>query len=214
VLHAVVVFVIGLIVAFYLLVDLPRLRRGALAMVPPRHRADLEELSGRVGRAVGGFFRGQILVALFVGIASSIALKLVGLPFWLLVGMIAGLFNLVPLIGPWIAGAVAVVIALLNGDLSMAIWAAVALALVQQVDNHLISPNVMSRTVQIHPVVVILALLLGATFYGILGMLVAVPLIAAAKICFMYLWVRHVDYGTDLVGAAEPAPQPEETDPA
>jgi predicted PurR-regulated permease PerM len=214
VLHAVVVFVIGLIVAFYLLVDLPRLRRGAFAMVPPRHRADLEELSGQVGRAVGGFFRGQILVALFVGIASSIALKLVGLPFWLLVGMIAGLFNLVPLIGPWIAGAVAVVIALLNGDISMAIWAAVALALVQQVDNHLISPNVMSRTVQIHPVVVILALLLGATFYGILGMLVAVPLIAAAKICFMYLWVRHVDYGTDLVGAAEPAPQPEETDPA
>jgi predicted PurR-regulated permease PerM len=213
VLHAVIVFVIGLIVAFYLLVDVPRLRRGALAMVPPRHRADLEELSTRVGRAVGGFFRGQILVALFVGIASSIALKIVGLPFWLLVGMIAGLFNLVPLIGPWIAGAVAVVIALLNGDISMAIWAAVALALVQQVDNHLISPNVMSRTVQIHPVVVILALLLGATFYGILGMLVAVPLIAAAKICFMYLWVRHVDYGTDLVEVATPPPPPAAEEP-
>jgi predicted PurR-regulated permease PerM len=199
VLHGVVVFVVGVIVAFYLLVDLPRLRRGALAVVPPRHRADLEELSGKIARAVGGFFRGQLLVALFVGVASSLALWMVGLPFWLLVGLVAGLFNLVPLIGPWIGGALAVVIALLNGEPVMALWAAVALVVVQQLDNHLISPNVMSRTVNIHPVVVILALLLGATFSGILGMLIAVPLVAAVKLCFMHVWVRHVSYGDDLV---------------
>jgi predicted PurR-regulated permease PerM len=214
VLHGVVVFVLGLIVAFYLLVGLPNIQRRTLALLPPRHRPDLEELGGRVGRAVGGFFRGQLLVALFVGIASSIALKLVGLPFWLLVGMISGVFNLVPLIGPWIAGAVAVVIALVNGEPVMALWAAVALAVVQQIDNHLISPNVMSRTVNLHPVVVILALLLGATFYGILGMLVAVPLVAMVKICFLHFWVRHVDYGEDLVAEpgmgpeAEPPPEP------
>jgi predicted PurR-regulated permease PerM len=201
VLHGLVVFVIGLIVAFYLLVDLPRLRRGALAMVPPPHRADLDELSSKVGRAVGGFFRGQLLVALFVGVASSLALRIVGLPFWLLVGLVAGVFNLVPLIGPWIAGALAVVIALLDGDPLMALWAGVALLVVQQIDNHLVSPNVMSRTVHLHPVVVILALLLGATFYGIIGMLIAVPLVAASKIIFMFLWVRHVDYGADLVAA-------------
>jgi predicted PurR-regulated permease PerM len=207
VLHGLLVFVIGLIVAFYLLVDLPRLRRGALAIVPPRHRADLDELSTKVGKAVGGFFRGQLLVALFVGVASSLALRIVGLPFWLLVGLVAGLFNLVPLIGPWIAGAVAVVIALLDGDPLMALWAGIALLVVQQLDNHLISPNVMSRTVKLHPVVVILALMLGATFYGILGMLVAVPLVAAAKICFMHLWVRHIDYGADLVAAGvDPRP--------
>jgi predicted PurR-regulated permease PerM len=202
VLHGLVLFVIGVIVAFYLLVDLPRLRRGLLAIVPPRHRVDLEELSSRVGRAVGGFFRGQVLVALFVGIASCIGLRIVGLPFWLLVGLTAGVFNLVPLIGPWIAGLLAVAIALVNGDPAMALWAALALLVVQQIDNHLISPNVMSRAVKLHPVVVILALLLGATFYGILGMLVAVPLVAAAKICFLFLWSRHVDYGEDLLGPA------------
>jgi predicted PurR-regulated permease PerM len=199
VLHGVVIFVAGVIVAFYLLVDLPRLRRRGLAMVPPRHRPDLEELSNRIGRAVGGFFRGQLVVALFVGAASCFGLWLVGLPYWLLVGLVAGLFNLVPLIGPWIGGALAVIIALLNGRPVMALWAALVLIVVQQIDNHLISPNVMSRTVNLHPVVVILALLLGATFYGILGMLVAVPLVAAAKICFMFLWVRHVDYGEDLI---------------
>ena len=99
----------------HLPVDLPRLRRGALAMIRPATGPTWRSCPGQVGRAVGGFFRGQILVALFVGIASS-SPAIVGLPFWLLVGMIAGLFNLVPLIGPWIAGAVAVVIALLNGD--------------------------------------------------------------------------------------------------
>jgi len=66
----------------------------------------------------------------------------------------------------------------------------------------LISPNVMSRTVQLHPVVVMLALLVGASITGLFGMLVIVPLVAVAKIVFLYLWSQHVDYGDDLVGGA------------
>jgi len=207
-LHLLVVGVSGLIVAFYLLVDLPRLRRGAVAMLPPDRRAELQDLGGRVGRAVGGFFRGQLLVAVFVGVASSIGLALIKLPFWLLVGVIAGLFNLVPLIGPWIAGAVAVIIALVDADPFKALQAAFVLLVVQQVDNHLISPNVMSRAVHLHPVVVILAVLLGAAAYGLLGMLVAVPLAAAVKICFVHVWARHVSYGQDLLAADQPEARP------
>lgn len=197
--HLFVVGVSGLIVAFYLLVDLPRLRRGALAMLPPTRRAELQDLGSLLGRAVGNFFRGQLLVALFVGVASAVGLALIKLPFWLLVGVIAGLFNLIPLVGPWIAGALAVVIALVNADPFKALQAAVVLLVVQQIDNHLISPNVMSRAVHLHPVVVILAVLLGAAAYGLLGMLVAVPLAAAVKICFVHFWARHVSYGEDLV---------------
>src|SRR6266508_1363025 len=81
-----------------------------------------------------------------------------------------------------------------------ALWAALVLLAVQQLDNHLISPNVMSRTVQLHPVVVMLALLVGASFAGLFGMLVIVPLVAVAKIVFLFLWSRYVDYGDDLVG--------------
>lgn len=198
-LHLLVVGVSGLIVAFYLLVDLPRLRRGAVAMLPPDRRDELQDLGGRVGRAVGNFFRGQLLVAMFVGVASTLGLALIKLPFWLLVGVIAGVFNLVPLVGPWIAGAVAVIIALVDADPFKALQAAAVLLVVQQVDNHLISPNVMSRAVHLHPVVVILAILLGAAAYGLLGMLVAVPLAAAVKICFVHVWARNVSYGQDLL---------------
>src|SRR6266508_2511718 len=84
-LSGLVIFVIGPIMAFYLLVALPRLRRGAMALIPPGRRDEVRSLMERIGQAVGGFFRGQLLVALFVGVASSVGLWVVGLPFWLLV---------------------------------------------------------------------------------------------------------------------------------
>ena len=103
-LSGLIIFVIGPVMAFYLLVDLPRLQRGAMALIPPGRREEIRGLMERIGQAVGGFFRGQLLVALFVGVASSIGLWIIGLPFWLLVGMVAGVFNLVPLVGPFIGG--------------------------------------------------------------------------------------------------------------
>jgi predicted PurR-regulated permease PerM len=197
-LSGLIIFVLGPVMAFYLLVDLPRLRRGAMALIPPARREEITGLMDRIGQAVGGFFRGQLLVALFVGVASSIGLWAIGLPFWLLVGMVAGVFNLVPLVGPFIGGALAVIIALIDGQPLTALWAALVLLAVQQIDNHLISPNVMGRTVQLHPVVVMLALLVGASFAGLFGMLVIVPLVAVAKIVFLFMWSKYVAYGDEL----------------
>jgi predicted PurR-regulated permease PerM len=198
VISGLIIIVLGPVMAFYLLVDLPRLNRGAMALVPPGRREEIRGLMDRIGQAVGGFFRGQLLVALFVGVASSIGLWAIGLPFWLLVGMVAGIFNLVPLVGPFIGGGLAVVIALVSGQPLKAVWAALVLLVVQQIDNHLISPNVMGRTVQLHPVVVMLALLVGASFAGLFGMLVIVPLVAVAKIVFLFIWSKYVDYGDEL----------------
>jgi predicted PurR-regulated permease PerM len=197
-LSGMIIFVLGPVMAFYLLIDLPRLRRGSMALIPPARREEIRALMDRIGQTVGGFFRGQLLVALFVGVASSVGLWAIGLPFWLLVGMVAGVFNLVPLVGPFIGGGLAVVIALISGEPLKALWAALVLLVVQQIDNHLISPNVMSRTVQLHPVVVMLALLVGASFAGLFGMLVIVPLVAVAKIVFLFVWSKYVDYGDEL----------------
>jgi predicted PurR-regulated permease PerM len=205
VISGIIIFLLGPIMAFYLLVDLPRLHRGMMALIPPGRREEIQGLMDQVGQAVGGFFRGQLLVALFVGVASSIGLWIIGLPFWLLVGMVAGVFNLVPLVGPFIGGGLAVVIALVSGQPLTALWAALVLLAVQQIDNHLISPNVMGRTVQLHPVVVMLALLVGASFAGLFGMLVIVPLVAVAKIMFLFIWSKYVQYGDELIqGGPEP----------
>jgi predicted PurR-regulated permease PerM len=192
------VMILGPIIAFYLLVDLPKIKRGAKALIPHRRRGEAESILDRIGKAVGGFFRGQLLVSLFVGVASAIALWIVGLPFWAVVGLVTGVFNLIPLVGPFIGGIVAVTIAFTTeqsgGLLSLepgwplAIGSAVALLIVQQIDNHVLSPNIVARTVRLHPVTVMLGLLAGGTLLGLWGMLLAVPVLATAKILLLHAW--------------------------
>jgi predicted PurR-regulated permease PerM len=198
VLHVMVIIVLGVVVAFYLLVDLPKFQRGAMSLIPARRRDEVRLVLERMGAALGGFFRGQLLVALFVGLASMLCLYVVGLPYWALVGGVAGLFNLIPLVGPFIGAVPALFIAFttessgglmhLDPGWPLAVGASVALLLVQQIDNHIISPNVVARTVKLHPVTVMLGLLVGGTLLGLLGMLLAVPVIAAAKILILHVW--------------------------
>jgi predicted PurR-regulated permease PerM len=206
-----VVFILGPILAFYLLVDLPKIRRGLRAMIPSRRRAEVESVLRKIGQAVGGFFRGQLLVALFVGIASALALWIVGLPFWAVVGLVTGLFNLIPLIGPFIGGIVAVLVAFTTetggqGLLSLepgwplAVGSAVALLIVQQIDNHILSPNIVARTVRLHPVTVMLGLLAGGTLLGLWGILLAVPLMAAVKILMLHAWDTRMQWPPPVSG--------------
>jgi predicted PurR-regulated permease PerM len=219
VLHAVVVFVLGLVLGFYLLVDLPKIQRAALALMPQRRRDEVRSVLERMGKALGGYFRGQLLVAAFVGVASMLGLYIVGLPYWALVGAVAGLFNLIPLIGPFIGAVPALFIAFTTNDSGgllhlhpgwpMALGASLALLTVQQIDNHIISPNVMARTVKLHPVTVMLGLLIGGTLAGLVGMLLTVPVIACTKIVLLHLWDSRVQWPPQEPGAQEPAvPEP------
>jgi predicted PurR-regulated permease PerM len=129
---------------------------------------------------------------------ASIGMLLIDLPFWLIVGMIAGLFNMIPLIGPWVGAVPGIVIAITTGGgPSKAIAVAVVMAIVQQIDNHFISPIVMQRAVKLHPAVVMLALLAGGTLAGFLGLLLAVPATVAMKIIVGHAW-RHYVLGEPL----------------
>lgn len=196
VIHVFITVVIGIVLSVYLLMDLPRMRRGLIKIIPPDHRDDVVEVGQKVGVALGGFFRGQLLVAAFVGLASALLLTYpVKLPFAVIIGLLAGLFNLIPLIGPFLAGVPAIVIGLLSGSPIKALWASVALLVVQQIDNHIISPNVMGRTVKLHPITVMLALLAGGTIAGIPGMLIVIPSVAAVKIVTSHLWTRRYELG-------------------
>jgi predicted PurR-regulated permease PerM len=190
--------VVGVIVGFYLLVDLPRMRRGARRLLPPERREEVAMLAAEVGGAMGGFFRGQLLVALIVGIMSAVALRIVGIPYWLVVGLIAGFFNLVPLIGPYIGAIPGILIALATRPPITMLWVALALTIVQQIDNHFISPNVMRWTVRLHPVTVMLSLTIGAILAGFWGMLVAVPIVASAKVIMGHYWRTRVPWGQDV----------------
>jgi predicted PurR-regulated permease PerM len=191
--HVGIIFVLAPIIAFYLLVDLPHIRVVLRGLVPERARGDVMVVARRLGRAIGGYFRGQLAVAFVVGTMSSIAMLIIDLPFWLIVGMVAGLFNMIPLIGPWVGAVPGIIIALTTGGgLSQAVWVAAAMAIVQQIDNHFISPIVMQRAVKLHPAVVMLSLLAGGTLLGFFGLLLAVPAVAVLKILLGHVWHRFV----------------------
>jgi predicted PurR-regulated permease PerM len=190
--HVLLVLILTPIFAFYLLVDLPHLKRVADGLIPDGARPEVMVLARRMNAAVGGFFRGQLVVALIVGVLASLGLFLIHLPFWLLIGMLAGFFNMIPLVGPYIGGIPALVIALTTKEPITAVWVVVIMVAVQQIDNHFISPVVMHRVVKLHPVLVMLALLLGGTLGGFFGLLVAVPTAAVLKILAGHLWRIHV----------------------
>ena len=196
-----VAVVLAPVLAFYVLADLPRLSEGVRRLVPPRSRSEVVDVTQRILRTVGAYVRGQMLVATFVAVATSIGLALVGLPFWALVGLAAGLFNLIPFVGPFVGGVLGALIALTVGNgFGQAVAVVVVMVVVQQVDNHVITPGVLSRTVHVHPITIILALATAASLFGILGMLVAIPLLAATKLVVMYVLVTRVPSMAHLAG--------------
>ena len=182
------VFLIGPVLAFYFLVDLPATGLRALGLFPKSNQAEAAHVGGQLNAALGGFLRGQLVVALIVGSMLSLGYWLVGLEFWLLIGLIGGLLNIVPFLGPWIGGALGVIVALTTGDFSTVAWAIVVAVVVQQIDNNFVSPTVLQATVRLHPTVTLLVLILGGATAGIWGVVVAVPLTASLKILVGHWW--------------------------
>ena len=191
-----IVSLLGPIIAFYVLVDLPRLRQWTIRHLPPHHRVESVVVGRDLSGVIGGYIRGQLLVALFVGTAVTFGMWLIDLPYWLVVGIIAGLTNLVPLLGPFVAGVIGGAIALADGGLPLALLVIAVLTVVQQVDNHMISPLVMGQTVHLHPLAVLFALLVGSTLYGFLGLLMAVPVVAAGRVVAAHVWATRVPWAT------------------
>lgn len=192
VLEVLFIFILGPLLALYLLIDLPQLQRDVLNLVPKDHQAEVADLGSKVGRTVGGFFRGQFLVAVIVGVMAAIGFLIIDLPFALVIGAIAGFTNLIPLVGPFIGGGLGVLIGSITGGPTLGVQAAVVALIVQQVDNHFISPNVMRRTVKLHPVTVMLSILAGGALAGFWGVLLGVPAVAVAKLLASHLWTTRV----------------------
>jgi predicted PurR-regulated permease PerM len=190
--ETIAVLVLAPVLAIYLLIDLNRFKKNSLELTPPRHRKEVAYVSGEVGTALGSFVRGQLLVSLIVGIASSIGMWAIDLPFWLLIGIISGFLNLIPFVGPVVGGALAALVALLDSNPWQAVWAVVIMIGVQQLDNHLITPMIQRARVNLSPLVIVLALIVGGTLAGLLGVLVAIPATAATRIVVGHLWRTRV----------------------
>ena len=170
-----------LVLSFYLVLEAPRLEAAILRTLPPRHRSEVRRRLRFVGGRFGAWVRGQMLIALVMGFASTLAMTALGVPYPFLIGGVVAVTDLVPLLGGTLGAVPAIVIALFQPRWQLAA-VIVFFILLQQFENNVLIPRVMSKAVHISPVITIVALLTGGTAYGLVGAFVAVPLAAALQV--------------------------------
>ena len=138
------------------------------------------------------YIRGQLVEACFVGVLSAIVLYFIGIDYALIIGIIAGICNMIPYIGPVIGTVLSVIIALQSGQPINALWAIIGMIVIQQVDNSLLAPKIVGDSVGLHPVFIMLAIIIGGNVGGLLGMLIAVPVTASLKILLSRWYTFHI----------------------
>jgi predicted PurR-regulated permease PerM len=172
---------------------------------PPEWRDRLRRSRDNLASAVGGYVAGALTIALIAGIATYIVLLILGVPFRGPLAVIAGLFSLIPLVGATIAAVLIGVVTLFEDfPTTTIIWAIWAVGY-QQLENHLIQPQIQKRTVNVHPFITIVAVLFGGTLLGVMGAIVAIPVAASIQI----LLREYVDLRTLSIKTPEPPPPPE-----
>ncbi len=185
-----IVFIIPFL-AFYILKDLDVFERTVITYVPRSHRQGVIRLLKEIDEALGSYIRGQVIVCLLVGLLAYIGYWAIGLPYPLLLAGIVAIFNIIPYVGPFFGAAPALIMA------ATISWKMVLLVLVinlicQVLEGNVISPQVVGRTLHMHPLFIIFALLVGGEAAGIPGMIIAVPIFAALKVILQHLFAYYI----------------------
>lgn len=175
------------IMLFYMLKDGHRLIPNIQKMLPDRYNDQVADLLRKMGATISAYIGGQALECLFVGVFTFIGYLIIGMPYAYLLGFIAGVSNIIPYLGPYIGIAPALIISL-SISIPKTIMVIVVVVIVQQIDGNLIYPNVIGRSLDIHPLTIIIILLVAGNIYGILGMILAIPFYAVTKTVVVYLY--------------------------
>lgn len=174
------------VIAFYMLKDSEYFKNQFILLLPKAKRMKFIVLLRDIDNVFGKYIRGQIIVASFVGVFTTIALVLIDVKYAFILGIFAGIANIIPYFGPFIGIVPTILFALLDST-TKALYAAGAFILIQQIESGFLTPRIIGRSVGIHPVYVIMSLIVGGRLMGVLGLVVAVPVLAAIK-----LTLRHV----------------------
>ncbi len=188
------------IISFYLVRDADRLRQFLDSLAPPGYTEELQRLREEINRVWKAFFRGQVVLGIVVGTVVWVSMTLVGHPNAGLMGLVAGLLEAVPTFGPVLATIPALLIALFRGSTFLPIsnfWFAVLVLIIyiviQQVENGYLVPRIMSRRLQLHPVVVLIGVLAGGYLAGTLGVLLAAPMMGSVRVVLGYIYAKLMD---------------------
>lgn len=168
------------LIAYYLLRDRKRIAAALTLLVPVRHRARTVRALREMRRETAGFLRGQLVVSGAVGALTALGLLLIGSPGWLLWGLLMGIMEVVPYVGPWIAGVPAVLFSL-QGGLLHALWTLAVIVTVQQLEGGLLSPRLLSGATRLHPLTILLTITAGGVVGGAWGMILSIPLVVSTR---------------------------------
>ncbi len=184
-----ITIVIGLAIVpfllFYILKDREDVMGGVYSMLSPTGRTHAQNVVSIVNRVIGSYIRAQLLSATIVGVLVFVGLSILGVEYAAILGLLAGLFALIPIIGP-LLGAVPGLLVTLASSPGMVVWVVVVYVVVQLLENYVISPRIQGGAVRLNPVVIMITLVLASEIAGLWGVIVGVPLVAAARDVFVY----------------------------
>lgn len=178
----------ALIFSIYFLLDMPKLKKywGRVLgiILPEKVKTTLDTLIKDADKVFSGYIRGQAIDAFMVGVVVSIVFSIIGIQYAIVIGLLIGLGNLIPYMGPIVGYSSIVIVGIATSDYKSMVIAAIALLIIQAIDGNLIYPKLLSTSVNIHPMIVIISLTVGASIGGLVGMIVAVPTGALVKVWF------------------------------
>lgn len=177
------------VLAFYLLRDAEAIKARIINFIPAGLRGDALHLGHEIDQVLNNFVRGYLLVGLIVGALTAGALSLLGLEFAIMLGIFAGIMEFIPYFGPFIGAVPAVALAGIQ-SWWLVLKVVIVFVIIQQLESIVISPKILGNRVGLHPVLVIMALLAGGQLYGLVGVLVAVPIVAVLKVVAVFVWRR------------------------
>ena len=192
------------VLIFYLMKDASMITNSLQYPFPGDLRPHLHNLLRMADHTLGGYLRGQLILGLVVGTLAGVGLWSLGISAAPMLGVVAGLTELVPIIGPWIGGAVGVVVTLAT-DPDKVVWVILLYLIIQLMENTLLVPRIQAETLSLHPVVVILIITLGSQFFGLWGVVLGPPLTALGRDLIVYFyrhWNLAPSFDPDLISAA------------
>jgi len=173
--------ILVIFISLYWLLLSPQMMKYVLNLYPAHRHERVRSLLHQIGQSMGGYLRASVITGVIMGLLTYIGLSIIGVPYPAVLGLLMGILEVVPAVGPIIAGFFIVIVALLQSP-RMALIALVFVIVLQQAEGNILVPNIMRRATQISPLLVILALLAGSAIGGLLGALVSIPVVAALKV--------------------------------
>jgi predicted PurR-regulated permease PerM len=177
--------------AFYMIKDFRLIEKSALTFVPKRHRDHTVKLLVEIDSALGSYIRGQFIVCIIVGGMAYIGYWIIGMEYALLLASVVAIFNIVPYLGPYLGAAPAIIMASAI-SWKMVLYVVIVNTLVQILESNLISPQVVGRTLHMHPLLIIFVLLVGGELAGVVGLILAVPFFAVLKVIYQHISAYYI----------------------